>query len=92
MSNNTILPSQKIVKGQIADSSGHTDFLGSVDDAVKTILDGVATSGKWVYVNGNPHIIKDAKDVNERNNLAAALGAQENPEFVLTGSLQGGQF
>jgi hypothetical protein len=84
------LASQVIVKGMIADSSGHSDFLGSVDDAVTTILDGVQTAGKWVYVNGNPFIFNDAKNEAEQALLRNTLTAAENPEFLMTGSLQGG--
>lgn len=88
--NNSSLPSQRIIKGQIADSSGHTDFEGNIDDAVNTIVEQVASAGKWVYVNGNPFISNNINDPIEQNNLRDALLEDENPSFVLTGSLQGG--
>jgi hypothetical protein len=84
------LPSQKIVKGQIADSSGHTDFSGGMDDAIALIMDQVKTAGKWVYVNGSPHIFNNVEDPAEEAALRETLEREEEPEFVLTGKLQGG--
>jgi len=88
--NKVTVASQKMVTGMIADSSGHSDFLGTLDDAVKTIMDGVNTAGKWVYVNGNPFMFDNPKDEAEHARLRNRLAAEDKPEFVLTGSLQGG--
>lgn len=84
------LPSQKIIRGQIADNSGHTDFEGTIDEAMDTILHNVTKAGKWVYLNGAPFIFKTfgLEEQNEvRNNLLQAT----DPTFLLTGKLQGGK-
>lgn len=80
----------KTVIGQIADSSGHTDFVGTVDEAVDTIVEQVKAAGKWVYVNGNPFIFGDPDDAAEINKLRNAFDVEDEPNFVLTGKLQGG--
>lgn len=88
---NSKLPSQVVIKGQIADASGHTDFEGNIEDAMKTITEQVASAGKWVYVNGSPFIPKgNITDGVEQDALRNALLDDENPNFVLTGKLQGG--
>jgi len=80
---------QKQVQGQIADASGHTDFVGTLDEAVATIFEGVQKSGKWAYINGTPFNFERFDDV-ERAEVYNALNAAEEPFFTLTGKLQGG--
>ena len=80
---------QKTVQGQIADASGHTDFLGTLDEAVTTIMDGVKNSGKWAYVNGNPFIFEKFDDT-EAAQVRDLLNNADEPFFVLTGKVQGG--
>lgn len=78
-----------IVSGQIADASGHTDFQGTLDEAITLIMDQVKTAGKWAFVNGNPFFFTNF-DEQEAADLTDKLQAVENPNFVLTGKLQGG--
>jgi hypothetical protein len=78
-----------IVEGQIADASGHTDFQGTLDEAMEVIMNGVKNEGKWVYVNGNPYIFNNF-DGAEEGQVRDMLMNEENPSFVLTGKLQGG--
>lgn len=79
------------VTGQIADSSGHTDFEGSPDEAMELIVEQVKSAGKWAYVNGNPFMFNDISDPNEIQDLRNKLLDSDNPNFVLTGKLQGGR-
>lgn len=83
------LPSQKIVKGQIADASGHTDFTGSIDEAMDLIMNQVTKAGKWVYINGNPFMFT-SHSIAEQNELRGMLANAEEPTFMLTAKLQGG--
>jgi hypothetical protein len=80
---------QKQFVGQIFDNSGHTDFLGTLDEAVALIMENVKQNGKWAYVNGAPYIM-DKYDDNAAADLREALDSVENPHFVLTHKLQGG--
>lgn len=84
-----ILPSQIVVKGQIADSSGHTEFSGSIDEAMDLIMNHVTKLGKWVYVNGNPFMFTN-KSIAEQKELRNMLETAENPTFMLTPELKGG--
>jgi len=90
MNTNSKLASQKTIKGQIADSSGHTDFEGNIEDAMKTIVEQVSSAGKWVYVNGTPFFPTNINDPIEQDELRNRLLDDENPSFTLTGKLQGG--
>jgi len=83
------LPSQIVVKGQIADASGHTDFTGSIDEAMDLIMNQVTKAGKWVYVNGNPFMFTD-HSLAEQKELRGMFENAENPTFMLTAKLQGG--
>ncbi len=80
----------KQVTGQIADASGHTDFLGTIEEAVATIMENVTKNGKWAYINGNPFVFSkfDAAEADQVFNL---LNESEDPHFTLTGKLQGGE-
>jgi hypothetical protein len=84
------LASVKIIEGQIADASGHTDFRGNLDEAVDLIMENVKKHGKWAYVNGNPFVFERYDD-RERAALLEALDSVDQPHFVLTGKLQGGR-
>lgn len=79
----------KRITGEIHDATGHTDFLGTLDDAVAVIMDNVKRAGKWAYVNGNPFVFTDYNAAEEAA-LREALDAVDEPAFVLTGALQGG--
>ena len=80
---------QKQITGEIHDATGHTDFLGTIDQAVATIIQNVRNAGKWVYVNGSPFIFSQFNQAEELE-LRAALDSVEEPSFVLTGALVGG--
>lgn len=80
---------QKQIQGQIADASGHTDFLGTLDEAVATIMENVKKAGKWAYINGNPFNFSKFDD-NEAAQVRALLDSVDEPFFTLTGKLQGG--
>lgn len=80
---------QKTVKGQIADASGHTDFTGTLDEAMETIMDMVKNAGKWAYLNGTPYIFNSFDPIEEKQ-ARDLLNSVEEPSFVLTGKLQGG--
>lgn len=80
---------QKKIEGQIADASGHTDFLGTLDEAVELIMDNVRNYGKWAYINGNPFVFEKYDD-REARQVRELLDAVEQPHFVLTGKLEGG--
>lgn len=79
----------KQVQGQIADASGHTDFLGTLDEAVTTIMESAKNAGKWAYINGNPFIFSRYDD-NEAGQVRDLLNSVDEPFFTLTGKLQGG--
>jgi hypothetical protein len=83
------LPSQIVVRGQIADASGHTDFAGSIDEAMDLIMNQVTKNGKWVYVNGNPFMFTD-HSLTEQNELRNMFTNAAEPTFMLTAKLQGG--
>lgn len=85
----TTLPSQIIVKGQIADASGHTDFTGTIDEAMTLIMEQVTKAGKWVYVNGNPFMFTN-NSIAEQDELRNMLTTSAEPTFMLTAKLQGG--
>lgn len=89
MSDITKLPSQIVVRGQIADASGHTEFSGSIDEAMNMIMNHVTKLGKWVYVNGNPFSFTN-HSIAEQNELRNMLETSEDPTFMLTAKLQGG--
>lgn len=82
--------SNKQVIGQIADASGHTDYAGTIDQAVDFVMDAVKNQARWVYVNGNPFQF-DKFDAIEAKALRDAFDSVEEPSFVLTGVLQGGR-
>lgn len=86
---NTNIKLQKQVEGQIADASGHTDFLGTLDEAVTEIMNNVKNSGKWAYINGNPFTF-NRFDEQEAAQVRALLDSVDEPFFTLTGKLQGG--
>lgn len=81
--------STKQIVGQIADASGHTDFLGTLDDAVATIMENVKKAGKWAYINGNPFMFSKYDDT-EAAQVRDLLDSVDEPHFILTGKLQGG--
>lgn len=83
------LPSNKVISGEIFDASGHTDFMGSLDEAMQIIMDNVKNAGKWAYVNGNPFIFQNF-DAAEEAQVKALLTDADEPHFLLTGKLQGG--
>lgn len=80
----------KKVVGQIADQSGHTDFVGTVDEAVDLIFEEVKKTGKWTYINGSQFPIINF-DTTERNAIIDAFENEEAPYFVIAGKLQGGK-
>jgi len=84
------LESQIVVRGQIADASGHTEFTGTIDEAMATIMDQVTKAGKWVYVNGNPFMFTNKHTLAEQAELRNMLATAEEPTFMLTAKLQGG--
>lgn len=86
---NTTLPSQKIIRGQIADASGHTDFEGDIDEAMNLIMDNVTKAGKWVYLNGSPFMFQ-TYGIEEQEEVRNKLLNAEDPNFMLTAKLQGG--
>lgn len=81
--------SQIIVKGQIADASGHTDFAGTLDEAMTIIMQQVTQAGKWVYLNGSPFMFQ-TYDLAEQEEVRQKLANAEEPSFMLTAKLQGG--
>lgn len=81
--------SQIIVKGQIADASGHTDFAGTLDEAMDLIMQQVTKAGKWVYLNGSPFMFQNY-DHTEIQEVRDKLANAEEPSFMLTARLQGG--
>jgi hypothetical protein len=83
------MSNSKKVIGQIADASGHTDYAGTLDEAVTFVMDAVQNSARWVYVNGNPFQFEKF-DAIEAKSLRDAFDSVEEPSFVLTGVLQGG--
>lgn len=89
MSTSNKLPSQVIVNGQIADASGHTDFTGTLDEAMAMIMQQVTKAGKWVYLNGSPFMFQNY-DLAEQEEVRQKLANAENPSFMLTAKLQGG--
>jgi hypothetical protein len=80
---------QKQITGEIYDASGHTDWHGSLQDAVTTIMDNCKKFGKWAYINGNPFIFESYNDA-EAEQVYNLLDASEEPSFVLTGAVVGG--
>lgn len=80
---------QIIVKGQIADSSGHTDFAGTLDEAMTIIMQQVTQAGKWVYLNGSPYMFQNY-DLTEQEEVRQKLANADEPSFMLTAKLQGG--
>lgn len=83
---------QKIITGEIADASGHTDFSGSIEEAVAVIMENVRKFGKWAYINEKPFTFPNNGSAQEEAEVYAVLNEAENPHFVLTGKLQGGNF
>lgn len=81
--------SQVIVTGQIADSSGHTDFIGSLDEAIEMIVEQSSKSGKWAYINGTPFMFQN-HGLDEQDELRKMLANADEPNFMLTARLQGG--
>lgn len=84
------LESQIVVRGQIADASGHTEFTGTIDEAMAKIMEQVTKAGKWVYVNGNPFMFTAQHTLAEQAELRNMLTTAEEPTFMLTAKLQGG--
>lgn len=80
---------QKQISGEIYDASGHTDFKGTLQEAVNTIVENCKKNGKWAYINGNPFIF-DKFDDAEAEQVYNLLDAVEEPSFVLTGAVVGG--
>ena len=83
------LPSQKVIRGQIADASGHTDFAGDIDEAMDLIMDQVTKNAKWVYLNGTPYMFQNF-DLTEQQEVRNQLITADEPNFTLTAKLQGG--
>jgi len=83
------MSNSKKVIGQIADASGHTDYAGTIDEAVAFVMEAVQNQSRWAYVNGNPFQFEKFDKV-EADALRAAFNSVEEPSFVLTGVLQGG--
>jgi hypothetical protein len=81
--------SQIQIKGQIADASGHTDFVGTLDEAMDLIMQQVTKAGKWVYLNGSPYMFQNY-DHSEIQEVRDKLANAEEPTFMLTARLQGG--
>ena len=81
--------SQIQIKGQIADASGHTDFVGTLDEAMDLIMQQVTKAGKWVYLNGSPYMFQNY-DHSEIQEVRDKLANAEEPSFMLTARLQGG--
>jgi len=82
------MKTKKII-GEIFDATGHTDFAGSIDEAVATIMETVRTTGKFLYINTNPFNFTDL-GTGDTLRLREALDEHEEPTFVLAGALQGG--
>ncbi len=81
---------EKVVIGQIADATGHTDFTGGLNAAVKNIIGLVKSTSKLVYVNGNPFFFEGDFSKAGEARLTAALDEEEEPTFVVTEALVGG--
>lgn len=77
-----------LVKGSIADASGHTDFVGTVDEAMERITTEVKNHGKWVFVDNVPQVFTPG-DAESVRNLRDAI-TQEGAEFTVTAALVGG--
>lgn len=78
------------MQGEIADNSGHTDFSGDLNAAVRRIIEVVKETKKWTYVNGNPFFFQSNFDQADENRLQEALDTADEPTFAITGELQGG--
>jgi len=77
-----------IVEGAIVSMEGHTDFKGTLSDAITVIMDNVK-QGKWAYLNNDPYFFQ-SYDEAEQEKAKDLLLAADQPVFTLTGALQGG--
>jgi len=86
---------EKKVIGRIVDKSGDSQFEGSLSEAVSLVDQQTKSFAKWVYVKGEDNkfapFFFDNHEKAELERFKTKLGAAENPEFMITGSLQGGQ-
>jgi len=75
-----------IVEGAIESIQGHTDFKGTMYDAIELIMES-AKAGKFTYLNAEPYFFErfDADEVD-----AAADKLAENPNFTITDAMVGG--
>ena len=85
----------KIVRGRVADRSGHTDFEGTADEAAALVLDQNKNFSKWAFVKNEagemePFFFKTHSQ-QEVAQFKARLLAVDEPEFYVTGALTGGQ-
>ncbi len=83
--------SNKIVRGRIADQTGHTDFSDTIPAAVRKIVEVMQGTPKWVYVNGAPFFFENGFDKVDEQNLTDMLDESEDPTFVVAGALEGGK-
>ena len=79
----------KTVTGQVADATGHTDFTGSIADAIKLISEKIKNSQMWAVVNGEPFFSKGSDEL-DGEYLTNAFEQAENPAFAIVGELVGG--
>lgn len=78
----------RLIKGMIADSSGHSDFSDSPEAAVEVIKENVQKHNKWVFLNNEPVFPQtDADFADIRNRMENG----EVDEFLITARLQGGE-
>lgn len=84
----TAAKSVRLIKGMIADSSGHSEFSGTAEDAVKIIQENVQKHNKWVFLDNEPAFPQTDADFRDIRNR---MEAGEIGEFTVTAALQGGQ-
>lgn len=73
---------------EIMDDSGHTTFNIDVKEATTRIVEQIKKFGKWLYVNGQPHVFSREMTDAELTTLDGLLS--ENDTVTLGGALQGG--
>lgn len=87
-STSTLTPSKvRLIKGMIADSSGHSDFSGSAEDATALIKENVQKHNKWVFIDNEPVFPQNDADFKDIQTRLETTGG----EFLVTAKLQGGQ-
>lgn len=78
---------KRMIRGAIADSSGHTDFNGTAEEAVELIKENVEKHNKWVFLGNEPVFPQgdaDYRAIRER------MENGEVDEFTVTAKLMGG--